>query len=203
MNSWINRRRAAVENLSRDNIFRMTSEEDALLSEGDNYWDLPRHNGRFIRVAIKRYDSGVFVYIKTFRMESGSGNDDVKWYRVNQLSVSMDELIALSALFGSLPDDQLSKEERKKRVEFESIIQKYVDPMNTRSLVPEKKSTNACVPLSSDDDEEPPRKKAGSHDLFEDGEVAVEQSQTTIVIDENSGMKAMKAKKKNVPHKKF
>ena len=138
MNSWINRRRAAVENLSRDNIFRMTSEEDALLSEGDNYWDLPRHNGRFIRVTIKRYDSGVFVYIKTFRMESGSGNDDVKWYRVNQLSVSMDELIALSALFGSLPDDQLSKEERKKRVEFESIIQKYVDPMNTRSLVPEK-----------------------------------------------------------------
>ena len=68
----------------------------------DASWDLERRNGRFVRFAIEIYGDNDYLYVKLFKMVSTKD-----WIRVNQMTLTLEEFSAMSALTGSVNEDLL------------------------------------------------------------------------------------------------
>ena len=129
---WMKKRKLITGVTGKDLSLKITSEEDARMNPTAKHFDLRAQNGRFIRLSVKKYESGVYAHIKLFKIEgctsAKSATDCLNWVRVNQLGITMDELIAITGITGSVPSESLSSEDLEKREEFEEVISDMLEP---------------------------------------------------------------------------
>ena len=129
---WMKKRKLITGVTGKDLSRKITAEEDTRMNPTAKHFDLRAQNGRFIRLSVKKYESGVYAHIKLFKIEgctsAKSATDCLNWVRVNQLGLTMDELIAITGITGSVPSESLSSEDLEKREEFEEVISDMIEP---------------------------------------------------------------------------
>ena len=129
---WMKKRKLITGVTGKDLSLKITAEEDTRMNPTAKHFDLRAQNGRFIRLSVKKYESGVYAHIKLFKIEgctsAKSATDCLNWVRVNQLGLTMDELIAITGITGSVPSESLSSEDLEKREEFEEVISDMLEP---------------------------------------------------------------------------
>ena len=129
---WMTKRKLITGVTGKDLSLKITAEEDTRMNPTAKHFDLRAQNGRFIRLSVKKYESGVYAHIKLFKIEgctsAKSATDCLNWVRVNQLGLTMDELIAITGITGSVPSESLSSEDLEKREEFEEVISDMLEP---------------------------------------------------------------------------
>ena len=127
--SWQHKRQTNKSQTSRENGFKLTSEEDRQFSGADFNWDLRKRNGRMVRISVKSYDNGIYFYLKLFKLEPVSDDDrqSERWIRVGQLALTIDEVSAFTALTGSLDVNDLSEEDRGRRSEFDKVVANLIE----------------------------------------------------------------------------
>ena len=101
--SWQHKRLMNKSQTSRENSFKLTSEEDRQFSGADFNWDLRKRSGRMVRISVKSYYKGIYFYLKLFKLEPITDDDrqSERWIRVGQLALTIDEVSAFTALTGS------------------------------------------------------------------------------------------------------
>ena len=129
---WMKKRKLITGVTGKDLSLKITAEEDTRMNPTAKHFDLRAQNGRFIRLSVKKYESGVYAHIKLFKIEgctsAKSATDCLNWVQVNQLGLTMDELIAVTGITGSVPSESLSSEDLEKREEFEEVISDMLEP---------------------------------------------------------------------------
>ena len=129
---WMKKRKLITGVTGKDLSLKITAEEDTRMNPTAKHFDLRAQNGRFIRLSVKKYESGVYAHIKLFKIEgctsAKSATDCLNWVRVNQLRLTMDELIVITGITGCVPSESLSSEDLEKREEFEEVISDMLEP---------------------------------------------------------------------------
>ena len=127
--SWQHKRQMNKSQTSRENGFKLTSEEDWQFSGVDFNWDLRKRNGRMVRISVKSYDNGIYFYLKLFKLEPVSDDDrqSERWIIVGQLALTIDEVSAFTALTGSLDVNDLFKEDRGRKSEFDRVVANLIE----------------------------------------------------------------------------
>ena len=124
------KRKAASASMSGLNAanksLKITDEQDRAQLNADNYWDLHILSGRFIRVALEKYEQNSYAYIKLFKLDANSSSTP-QWVRVSQLSMTLDELAGVTALTGACEFDLLDAEDKGQRRSFEAAIFKLME----------------------------------------------------------------------------
>ena len=127
--SWQHKRQMNKSQTSRENGFKLTSEENRQFSGADFNWALRKRNGRMVRISVKSYDNGVYFCLKVFKLESLSDDDrqSERWIRVGQLALTVDEVSAFTALTGSLDVNDLSAEGWGRRSELDRVVTNLIE----------------------------------------------------------------------------
>ena len=94
----------------------------------DAHWDMTSNEGQFVRLAMTMYDSNLYMHINFFKLKQSN------WYRANQVSLTLDELLSQTSLTGAPRDQQdLSPTYQRFREDFEGTLARLIGSADLHS----------------------------------------------------------------------